>query len=394
MKYSKDILEDYIKNRNNGQSIKQYISKHIDWLNDILKFQKDFNFQNFTFPQLLYHYCYDILEQIVCESGNPKKFKSFGEGYTVTCIHKYECFTCKKQVKYKTAETNLKKYGNICSLHGKEIELKTKRTNLKRYNAEYPTQSNIVKEKTKKTNLEKYGTEYTFQNECIKQKIKQTNLERYGVEYSCQNINIRNKIKNTNLKKYGVECNSKSESVKQKIKKTNLERYGNACSLHGEEIKLKVAKTNIRKYGVANPMQNENILEKSQKHSKYYKKYMFPSGKTIFIQGYENFALDKILSQNILEKNIFVSSKEYTPLIGKIYYNINQEVHRYFPDIIVKEDNKYIIYEIKSLYTYKLGQENNELELKMMACNAAGYDAIVMVFDNKGILLFENKYNK
>lgn len=57
MKYSKDILEDYTKNRNNVHSIECYISKHTDWLNDILKFQKDFNFQNFTFPQLLYHYC-------------------------------------------------------------------------------------------------------------------------------------------------------------------------------------------------------------------------------------------------------------------------------------------------------------------------------------------------
>ena len=45
-----------------------------------------------------------------------------------------------------------------------------------------PRDFNEIKEKTKQTNIERYGSEYTFKNKEIKEKCKTTSLRRYGVE--------------------------------------------------------------------------------------------------------------------------------------------------------------------------------------------------------------------
>lgn len=84
-------------------------------------------------------------------------------------------------VKKKTAETNLKKYGNKCSLHDNgEIQKKAAQTKLEKYGAENPFASEVIREKIKNTNLIKYGTtSYSKTNE-YKFKVAQTCLIRYG----------------------------------------------------------------------------------------------------------------------------------------------------------------------------------------------------------------------
>ena len=475
MKYSKDILNEYSINKHKLGSFKQFISKHKEWLDDILKFQQKFHFEDFTFQQLVYHYCYDITEHVLCEAGNPKKFNNFSKGYATMCIHKYKCPICsdkadkklketclekygvdsfsqtdnfknevvkylhteeanikrKKtclekygneyqiasietrnkakqiilskygvnnvfestEIKNKIKQTIVKRYGTECALLNNNIKNKCKQTMLERYGVEYAMQSNEILNKTKENNLEKYGKEYYVQTNEFKEKSKETIIERYGKESYTQTEEYKFKTKNTCLEKYGTLNSSQNEAVKNKQKRTNVSKYGKEYYFQTDDYKEKTKKTCLEKYGVEYAMQNEEILNKAQSKSKHYKTYIFTSSKIVSIQGYENFAIDMLL-KNFEEKDIYTSSIEYTKLIGKIYYDINQNTHRYFPDIVVNENNEYIIYEIKSLYTYKMGQENNELELKMKACNEAGYNAVIQVFDNKGNLLFENKYNK
>lgn len=60
---------------------------------------------------------------------------------------------------------------------------------------EYPSQSNEIKRKTINTFIEKYGVENPLQSEEIKERIKKTNLEKYGA----YNYNSSNYAKNKRI---------------------------------------------------------------------------------------------------------------------------------------------------------------------------------------------------
>lgn len=107
------------------------------------------------------------------------------------------------EVKRKRQQTNLSKYGNVCSLHD----------------------GGIIEEKTKQTNMLRYGIEYGFQSEEIKEKIKQTILERYNVEYITQSTEIKEKIKQTNLLKYGVENNAQQNIFPESLRNLNNKEW-------------------------------------------------------------------------------------------------------------------------------------------------------------------------
>jgi hypothetical protein len=69
-----------------------------------------------------------------------------------------------KRAKELRKQTNLEKYGNVCSLHGTTIEAKE------------------VNKKKVETWKKKYGVEHFSKSKPVREKVKKTNLERYGVE--------------------------------------------------------------------------------------------------------------------------------------------------------------------------------------------------------------------
>lgn len=380
MKYSKEILNSKVISANYKE---KYIKTNFPkWYEDILKFQKEFNFEDFTFNQLLYHYCNDITDRVVCRSGKPKTFGSFCGGYSAMCIDGRHCKTCMEDLNNNAKKTNIKKYGA-------EYHMKTEKSKINQRN-----KSKQANEKRRKTCIEKYGVDNVYKTKSAQDKYKQTCLKRYGTDNPNKNKEIRRKTEQTNIERYGVKVPLQSTEIQHKLENTNIEKYGAKCVFQSEKIKTKIKNITLERYGETNVMRNDSIFEKCTERRFRRKQYVFPSGNIVEVQGYENYAIDYLLNNGVNETNIFISSKNFSSKIGKIYYELNEKQHRYFPDIVVNENNEYIIYEIKSLYTYKLGQENNELELKMKACNEAGYDAVIQVFDNKGNLLFENKYNK
>ncbi len=207
----------------------------------------------------------------------------------------------------------------------------------------------------KSTTLERHGVEHALQNDKIKQKIKETNLKKYGKEYGLQNRNVRDKIKSTMINRYGVEHNLHRTDIKEKIKKTNLERYG-----------------------VEYVCQCSEIMEKSTKNMYKSKEYVFPSGKTITIQGYENFALDFLIEQGICEIEIVTGCKN-VPTIW--YYDKNNVKRRHFVDIYIPSQNKCI--EVKSTWTSKLHDGN--IQLKQKYGKDLGYDYEIWIYNDKGI---------
>lgn len=135
---------------------------------------------------------------------------------------------------------------------------KRNKTNLTKFGAINPFQNENIKIKSKESILEKYGVDNISKSIFIKNKKQVTNLNNLGVKYPRQSMTIIEKTKQTCISKYGVDNPSKDKSIIEKIKKSKLEKYGD----DGFSNREKSIKTNILKYGVDNPSKCEEIKNK------------------------------------------------------------------------------------------------------------------------------------
>ena len=99
---------------------------------------------------------------------------------------------------------------------------------------------------------------------------------------------------------------------------------------------------------------------------------MFPSGKVVHIQGFENLALDELL-HTYDESDILVGSKN----MPKIWYEYATVKRRYYPDIFIPKDN--LLIEVKSDFTMRANFEINNI--KAQAARDHGYNFEFYVYD-------------
>lgn len=243
-----------------------------------------------TFVEALYVFLHGPAE--LCQHGEKLKFQNLLKGYNRFC-GKTSCpcfstFISKKiteSSKAKTIEhkiitqqrrskTCLKKYGTSIATQADDIKQKTKETNLKRYGG-HPSQNKDIKYKTNQTCSEKYGSEYAISSTSIRKKIKKTNLEKYGVEHSGQIIDFHKKAEKTNIKRYGSKNVSSSEKIKEKKRNTSRQTFGvdhymkcpQGLQIHKNSI--------IKKYGVSNisqinvPQESLDIIQDKNKFSTF-----------------------------------------------------------------------------------------------------------------------------
>ena len=239
--------------------------------------------------------------------------------------------------------------------HKNIINEKRINTLIKNHGVSNPMHSEKIKDKLKETNMNKYGKENPFEVEEFKEKAKETNLKNLGVEYVSQSKEIQDKKKELSISKWGVDHPSKSAEVQQKFKDT------------------------CRKiYGVDHPSQNSEIAQKQLIKSFKKKEYKMPSGKIIYIQGYENFALDELLYKEDIKEDDIKTSKNDVPEIW--YLDKNKKEHRYYVDIFIKSQNKCI--EVKSKYTYESNKDI--VEIKKYAIDFLGYDFEFRIYNKQG----------
>ena len=243
--------------------------------------------------------------------------------------------------------------------------------------------SNEFKKTMKQTFINKYGVDHQMKISEVKQKIKETNLIKYGVEHNSQNEDIKKKKNQTMMQKYGVEYMMQSNDFKEKSKKTCLEKYGVEYMMQSNDFKEKSKKTCLEKYGVEYVMQNSEIAEKQNKSSYSSKIYTCPSGNKIKCQGYEPFALDKLIKVDNINENDIVTRRKFVPEIW--YYN-DEKKHRHYVDIFLPLINKCI--EVKSTWTFQ--KETECIFLKQNAAKELGYNYEIWVYDGKGNIV--NKY--
>ena len=127
--------------------------------------------------------------------------------------------------------------------------------------------------------------------------------------------------------------------------------------------------TNLQKFGQEYTMQNPIYFDKCMKTQWTRKMYTLPSGKLIYLMGYEPQFLDYIFNNNILNENEII----YKPN-GISYNSINGGDKKYYPDFQIPKLN--LIIEIKSSYTLKV---DKNIELKRNACIRDGFRYIRIV---------------
>ena len=200
-----------------------------------------------------------------------------------TCIRKYGVDNPQKclHVKEKSKKTCMEKYGvdNVFKTAGilqeiskkhterytseqiQQIREKYKRTSFEKYGTLHPKQNKDIQEKTKQTCLEKYGSVAPAGSKEVQDKIKQTCMEKYGVEHSFQRPEIINLISSDYETRYGDKC----ARIKANRKEQFEQKYGVSNPFQYEPVKEKIKETNKMLYQVENPMQNKDIQDKVKK---------------------------------------------------------------------------------------------------------------------------------
>jgi len=297
-----------------------------------------------------------------------------------TCLIKYgvkSVFEC-KEIRETMNNIIKEKYGvdNISKLD--EIKIKKENTCLKNHGVSVSFKSKEIREKIKETFKSNYGVDNPLKSEIIKEQIKQTNLANFGVENPQQNKEIQNKTKKTCIEKFGVESAILIPEVIQKRKDACFKKYGNEIPLKTELGKQTVKNTCIEKYGVENPQQVPEIAEKTSKNSYTRKKYILPSGKEIMCQGYEPFALDKLIKEEKMSEEDIITGCKNVP---QIWYNDESgKKHRHYVDIFIPSQNRCI--EVKSTWTARKDKTDN-IYLKQNAGKELGYNYEIWIYNNK-----------
>lgn len=232
---------------------------------------------------------------------NPQKFTECQNGYQKCCS---KCFQKSPLKKIHTQQTNLKLYGNVCTVH-----------------------SDKFKDKVKQIIKEKYGTEcYLASKEC-QEKAKQAFKIKYGKEYEniAQIPEIKQKISNSLNKRTDEEW----EETNNKRRSTCKLKYGNEHWTKSKEWIDQYQLNYFKKTGYRNPQQNPNILR--NRTSKY---------------EYNNVKFDSSweLAYYIWLKDNNINFEYHSNLY--FTYNKDGKDYKYFPDFILTD----CIVEIKSDY--------------------------------------------
>jgi hypothetical protein len=153
--------------------------------------------------------------------------------------------------------------------------------------------------------------------------------------------------------------------------------------MYNKDIQTKRLNSCIKKYG-SDPLHWEKTKLKalsvrydangSFSHYKGFfkaKSYIRPDGSIIKVQGYEPLALDYLYAK--YEMNDIV-------ICGRLhmfYYHVDNNKRRYFPDIFIKSENRYV--EVKSPYLFETYKDINEQ--KRQSVMDKGFNYSFFIFD-------------
>ena len=384
-------MSGIIRMINNDKKLNDIIINRTRYLNgEVSIHERLFNIKNEL---------YEICICTICKINSLKwnfKYKK----YKNTCSNR-DCKT-KYMMIHKDAEIEKLRRKKISDVQKnrtdeekKTILDKIKKTNIIRYGEDSYAKTSQFKDDM----IKKYGYISAFELKETHNKSKITLLEKYGCDHNFKIEKVKNDKKITYLKNYGVDNPSKSEVVKDKIKNTNNVKHGGNSPMSDDDVKEKARKTyklnyidNLENmqdlilrredtmfniYGVKYWIQDSENLDKFIKKTTY-KKYTLQD-RDYYLQGYEDCALFDILLKRYNINDICIFNGDIEKYTDKIYYEIENKKHKYYPDFYIISENK--IYEVKSEYTYKSDIVINNL--KRDACLNKGIDFEFIILNKK-----------
>lgn len=289
------------------------------------------------------------------------------------------CKMCNIRLIYRDWQFGFRTYCSIaCKTADQEfVNNRVKETFIQNYGVDNPMKCEHVRDKLKQTLILELGVDNAAKHPGVQTKMKSTNLIRYGVENTGQkNSPFRSQIDETRTKtmkdRYGVSSAFKIPGVMDQRRGTWVDKYGESHPHKCAQVRAKYTETIQSKWGVDHPMQDADVLDKCVKSAKKSKKYVFPSGKEIMVQGYEPQALDVLLSEGIQEHEI-INLRTDMPKLW--YVNDKNKKSRYYPDFYIPGLN--LLVEVKSEYTAQIRPDL--IEKKKQAVLDAGYQYRLMI---------------
>ena len=252
-----------------------------------------------------------------------------------------------QEVKSKQQKTVLEKYGvknsyqtqNSINKRLEKIHSKEHKKLLKEIIKNRSEESwEEIKNKTKETCLKKYGTDCVAKVATVRAKYKETCLSKYGVD----NFFKTEKAKETSRKW------ASSKEFREKVEKTLLDRYGETILMHIDEFKSKQQKTVLEKYGAKCPAGSKEVVEKMKKTmiEKYGENYIHNIRNSSFKK------IDGTYFDSSWEYAFWKYHKDNNSIIKRepiaFEYYVNGKKKFYIPDF---ECNG-LLYEIKGDYFF------------------------------------------
>lgn len=141
--------------------------------------------------------------------------------------HNILCSSCTNNVSWRR---DLQDYSRFCSQkcarNNEDVKQKTKQTNLQKYGVEHIGAASIVRSKTKDTVKQRYGVDNISQIPNVKDKKIQTCIDNFSVAYPTMSSSVLDKRRTNNIEKYGHTNVLASEYGRHRTSQTNLLRYG------------------------------------------------------------------------------------------------------------------------------------------------------------------------
>lgn len=295
---------------------------------------------------------------------------------------------CNQCAPERRAQTNLQVYGVRNVAHASDFKDKCIRTNQAKRGVNHHMQHKETLDQMKATNMQNFGHAYGINKPSTYETIKRINIQRLGVPYPLQSKAIQAKIEETCMRTLGVRRPLLSEDVRNKCVETIRERYGADQYLYSEEGKRMMMEkygaesflhtqafkeVMMEKYGAEHAMHSEELFKRCMSRLFRYKEYVFPSGRTEQVMGYEGRAIDYLLTE-FKETEIQVKG---IPTISYEYDGVNR---KYYPDLYIPNQNCLI--EVKSPWTLCVDLEKNLA--KFEATHTSGYKVRVLVISQGG----------
>lgn len=231
----------------------------------------------------------------------------------------------------------------------------------------------------------------------IIQLYKQTkNTETLAKKLNCSPWAVQHFLDKQNIKRKTHKYHPIPITDKQKLydlhhkKMYTMSQIGKVYNCSGPCVRQFFDKHKIprRSKHEATILSNQDpILARKRFQNRYKRKPVtLPSGKVIYLQGWEPQFVEHILENRLITEN----ELNFKP--NRIPYKENKKKRYYFPDLFIPKYN--LMIEIKSDYILQRQGKSNQ-KLKERACRKLGYNYLLVldnnfkVFDN-----FLSKYNK